>query len=110
VRRRPFLTSKRVLLLAVALTVAGCGGDAENPLAGRGRQVYLSQCTACHAPNPAQPGPVGPPVKGAPRELLEAKILRGAYPPGYRPKRPTQVMPPQPQLAPEIPALAEFLK
>jgi hypothetical protein len=37
-------------------------------------------------------------------------VLRGAYPPGYQPKRPTSVMPPQPALAPDIPALAAYLK
>jgi len=49
-------------------------------------------------------------VKGSSRELLESKILKGTYPAGYRPKRPTAVMPIQPAVAPEIPALAEFLK
>jgi hypothetical protein len=49
-------------------------------------------------------------VKGASRELLEAKILRGDYPPGYRPQRPTKVMPPQPTLAPDIPPLSTYLK
>ena len=75
----------------------------------RGRQVYVSQCTACHAFDASQPGPVGPEVKGASRELLEAKIVRGTYPPGYNPKRPTAVMPPQPALGPEIDALAAYL-
>jgi hypothetical protein len=53
---------------------------------------------------------VGPPIKGSSRELLEAKLLRGGYPPGYRPKRPTAVMPAQSQLAAEIPALAAYLQ
>jgi mono/diheme cytochrome c family protein len=99
-----------VLLGAVAaLALAACGREPLSPEAERGRQVYLSQCTACHASDPSQPGPVGPAVKGASRELLEAKVLRGTYPPGYTPKRPTSVMPPQPQLAPEIDALAPYL-
>src|SRR6266446_5105034 len=59
---------------------------------------------------PTQAGPVGPPLKGSTRELLERKVLRGTYPPGYRPKRPTAVMPPQPQVANDIPALAAYLK
>jgi mono/diheme cytochrome c family protein len=95
---------------AAALAVAGCAQEPLSPEAQRGRQVYTSQCTACHAFDPAQPGPVGPEVKGASRELLEAKILRGAYPRGYKPKRPTSVMPPQPQVASDIPALAAYLK
>jgi mono/diheme cytochrome c family protein len=99
----------RVLLVVAAVT-AGCSQTPSDPLVERGRQVYLGQCTQCHAVDPSQAGPVGPPVKGSSRELLEAKALKGAYPPGYTPKRPTSVMPPQPALAPEIPALAAYLK
>jgi mono/diheme cytochrome c family protein len=98
-------------LILTAVVVAGCGErPGMSPLAERGRQVYLAQCTACHGSDPAQPGPLGPAVKGSARELLEAKVLRGTYPPGYQPKRPTTVMPPQPALAPEIAALTEYLK
>ncbi|OLC35928.1 MAG: hypothetical protein AUH81_08955 [Candidatus Rokubacteria bacterium 13_1_40CM_4_69_5] len=97
--------------LAVALAAAGCTESApKNPLAERGRQVYLAQCTQCHSSDPGQAGPVGPPVKGASRELLEARIRRGSYPAGYRPKRSTSIMPPQPSVASDIPALAEYLK
>jgi len=99
-----------LLVVAAALALAACGREPLSPEAERGRQVYLSQCTACHAFDPSQPGPVGPELKGASRELLEAKVLRGTYPPGYTPKRPTAVMPPQPQLAADLPAVAEFLK
>lgn len=101
----------RVLLAAAgALTVTACGREQLSPEAERGRQVYVSQCTACHAFDPSQPGAVGPEIKGSPRELLEAKVLRGTYPPGYKPKRPTAVMPPQPQVAGDIPALAAYLE
>jgi mono/diheme cytochrome c family protein len=106
------VTPARRLLAAggLALALAACGREPLSPEAERGRQVYLSQCTACHAPDPASPGPVGPPVKGVPREVLEAKVVRGTYPPGYTPKRPTSVMPPQPHLADAVPALAAYLK
>ncbi|MGH7352997.1 MAG: c-type cytochrome [Candidatus Rokuibacteriota bacterium] len=97
--------------LAIVAAAAGCGeSPPANPLAERGRQVYLSQCIACHSPDPAQPGAVGPAVKGAARALLETKVLQGTYPPGYAPKRPTKVMSAQPGLAPEIGALAAYLK
>lgn len=103
--------SRVLRLLVVALGAAACGEPAPTgALAQRGRQVYLAQCIACHAADPSQAGPLGPPVKGSSRALLEAKILKGTYPPGYRPKRPTAVMPIQPAVAPEIAALAEFLK
>jgi mono/diheme cytochrome c family protein len=106
------VTAVRALVLAggLALAAAGCGREALSPEAERGRQVYLSQCTACHAMDPSKPGAVGPEVKGASRELLEAKIVRGGYPPGYKPKRPTAVMPPQPQVAGDVPALAAYLQ
>ena len=105
------MSRARILVLAgAALTLAACQGEKLSPLAERGRQVFVSQCTACHAFDPAQSGPVGPPVKGSSRALLEAKVLKGTYPPGYTPKRPTKVMVPLPAVASEIPALAEYLR
>ena len=102
---------RRALLAAVAaLALVGCGQEKMSPEAERGRTVYAGQCTACHNFDPSQPGAVGPEIKGSSRELLEAKVLRGGYPPGHKPKRPTSVMPPQPQLAGDIPALAAYLK
>ena len=101
---------RALLAVAVALALSGCGQEKLSPEAERGRTVYNSQCTACHNFDPSQPGAVGPEVKGSPRELLEAKVLRGSYPPGYKPKRPTAVMPPQPQVASDIPALSAYLK
>ena len=87
-------------LAAVALALTGCE-QRLSPSAERG---------TCHGPDPAQAGPVGPAVKGSSRELLEAKVLRGAYPPGYTPKRSTKVMVPMPALAGEIGALADYLR
>ncbi|MGH7425232.1 MAG: c-type cytochrome [Candidatus Methylomirabilales bacterium] len=100
------------LVVGVALMGAGCreSSQSTDPLADRGRLIYVAQCTQCHATDPTQAGPVGPPVRGASAALLEAKIVRGEYPPGYAPKRPTKVMPPTPTLALEIPALAAFLR
>ncbi len=75
------------LVALLALAAGGCSDSGLSPSAERGRQVYLAQCTACHA-----------------------KVLHGAYPPGYTPKRPTKVMVPLPAVAPEIAALADFLR
>ncbi len=99
-------------LLSIALGIAaGCGERPQlSPSAERGRQVYLAQCVSCHAPDPAQAGPIGPALKGSSKELLEAKVVSGTYPAGYAPKRPTRVMLPLPALAPDIPALADFLR
>ncbi len=76
----------------------------------RGKRVYLAQCTACHNSDPTKDGPVGPAVKGSSQALLEAKILRASYPPGYTPKRKTSLMPPQKALESTIPDLAAFLR
>lgn len=76
----------------------------------RGGQVYMQHCAACHGPDPAQDGPVGPRIKGATRALIEARVLRGGYPPGYRPKRATKLMPPLPQLDVELSHIAAFLR
>jgi mono/diheme cytochrome c family protein len=84
---------------------APAAGDA----VARGRRVYLSVCTACHNADPNRDGSVGPANAGASHALLEAKILRGEYPPGYTPKRPSAVMPRFENLAGSIDDLAAFL-
>jgi mono/diheme cytochrome c family protein len=102
---------RRLLLaLSTALALSGCEQAKLGPEAERGRTVYNGQCTACHNFDPSQPGAVGPEIKGSSRELLEAKVVKGSYPPGYKPKRSTSVMPPQPQVAGDIAALAAYLR
>lgn len=101
--------------IALALMLAACAEDSKAPVtlegdANRGRQVYLAQCISCHNPDPSKVGPLGPPVKGSSRELLEARIVRATYPPGYKPKRESAVMQPTPHLASAVPDLAAFLK
>jgi mono/diheme cytochrome c family protein len=78
-------------------------------LAKRGRAIYQSNCTACHNSNPHKVGSLGPDVYGSSKELLEARILKGAYPPGYTPKRETHVMAALPHLKGEIDALFAYL-
>jgi mono/diheme cytochrome c family protein len=103
------------LLVVLALTACGKKTDAPAKTAGdgdpnRGRAIYLSNCAACHNNDPSKDGPIGPAIKGSTRELLEARILRTSYPPGYTPKRKTAMMPAQPDLKPSIPDLAAFLR
>ncbi len=69
----------------------------------------MANCIGCHHINPEIEGPLGPPIAGSSRELIEARVLRAEYPPGYRPKRDTRLMVPLPYLAPEIAALAAYL-
>jgi len=95
--------------LAAALSCSEVEPEGAASAALRGRTVYLSVCTACHNADPTQDGSVGPANAGASRELLEAKILHGTYPPGYTPKRDSRMMPPMPQLAGSLDDLAAFL-
>ena len=78
-------------------------------LAARGRTVFMSNCIACHNPDPTQDGALGPAVMGSSQELLEARVIQGTYPEGYTPKRDTKVMVPLNFLQKEIPALAAYL-
>ena len=104
-----------LLVLGCAFVVAACSRDSDEGAAGktpewkRGRAVFVANCTACHNPDPSKDGPLGPAIKGSSRELLEARVLRGTYPPDYQPKRSTRVMPQFPFLKSEIPYLLAFL-
>lgn len=75
----------------------------------RGKAVYMANCIACHNADPSKDGGVGPAIQGASRELLETRVLAGKYPPGYTPKRKTGLMPAQPYLKDDIPAIHAFL-
>ncbi len=100
-------------IAAVGLLVAGCSNDdtpALSEAAQRGRGVYMNVCVACHSADPALDGALGPNLVGTTRELLEWRVLKGAYPPGYTPKRTTGAMPAFPHLAAQIEDLHAFLR
>ena len=101
----------RKISIASVILLVGCSNtDGKlSELATRGEKVYLNFCTACHHADPNQDGSAGPANAGSSQALLEAKILHGEYPAGYKPKRSSNVMPPLPQLEKEIPALAAYL-
>ena len=44
------------------------------------------------------------------KDLLEARVVHATYPPGYKPKRDSKVMPPRPDLVASIPDLAAYLR
>jgi len=79
-------------------------------LVAAGRATYMANCIACHAMDPTIDGALGPAVSGSSLELLEARIMRGEYPEGYTPKRPSRVMVPLPHLQPRLPELAAYLQ
>jgi mono/diheme cytochrome c family protein len=102
------------LLACMGLLASACSKEAEqssrNPDWERGRAVYVANCVACHNNDPAKDGPIGPALKGSSQELLEFRVLRTEYPPGYKPKRDTKVMPTFPFLKTEIPYLTAYLQ
>jgi len=101
------------------LLVVGCTKSAptapaqpEDPkaaLIARGRSVYQTNCTACHAPDPTKPGALGPEIAHSSQELVEARVLRVEYPKDYKPKRTSHLMTALPQLKDDIPALTAYL-
>lgn len=81
----------------------------QNP-AEKGKEIYNTYCIACHNPDPSLDGAIGPAIKGSSEVLIEARVIHGTYPPGYKPKRDSQAMIPLPHLVNDIKALAEYLK
>jgi mono/diheme cytochrome c family protein len=109
-----------LLLILISLIAAGlvaCSKDSKdapasgsNPDLARGRSIYMTNCVACHNNDPSKDGSIGPAIKGSSRELIESRVLTTSYPPNYKPKRPTKVMPEFPYLKDEVPYLAAYLK
>ncbi len=102
------LAGCRCLPSTSSLTASSPSTLAPN-LSARGKTVYAGNCIACHNPDPKLVGAVGPAVYGSSLELLEGRLIKGTYPDGYKPKRPSAGMPVFPHLAAEIPALHAFL-
>jgi mono/diheme cytochrome c family protein len=102
------------LAIVTSLGISGCENQERSTgslsdLAKRGRVVYSTQCTACHNSDPHLPGSLGPEIFGSSKELLEARILRAAYPTVYKPKRQTRTMAPLPHLKSVVDAFHAYL-
>jgi mono/diheme cytochrome c family protein len=101
-------------MVLVALAMSACSKESKQSGQSadweRGRAVYVANCVACHNSDPSKDGPIGPSLKGSPKELIESRVLRTEYPPGYQPKRNTKIMPTFPFLKTEIPYLAVYLR
>jgi len=80
-----------------------------DPAVAKGKALYFTHCIACHNANPAVDGTLGPAVKGSGLDLLQARVLRGAYPPGYAPKRETKIMQRLPLTEEDVARLHAFL-
>jgi mono/diheme cytochrome c family protein len=107
----------RLVIVLIAVGLSACSKDSDqapqaskDPDWERGRSVYIANCVACHNSDPSKDGPIGPALKVSDRELIEARVLTSKYPPNYKPKRPTQVMPQFPFLKSEITYLAAYLR
>jgi mono/diheme cytochrome c family protein len=87
------------------ITVASDAEKIEN-----GRKIFMANCIVCHNRNPEKDGAVGPAIKGSSFELIKARVQNQGYPPGYKPKRPTKVMPKLPLTEEQISYVAAFLK
>lgn len=105
------------LIFFLVLTVQNCKTSSSQPAKRkgpgdpiRGKQIYAANCAVCHNIDPAKDGSLGPAIKGSSRELLEARVPRATYPPGYTPKRKTFAMPAFPDLEPYIPDLEAYLR
>jgi mono/diheme cytochrome c family protein len=114
---RSLMRAKWYLVFFLAFTLSACTRDSSQPIktargvdARRGRGIYLANCAACHNSDPSKDGSVAPAIKGSSQALLEARVLRASYPPGYTPKRKTSLMPAQPYLKSAIPDLAAYLQ
>jgi mono/diheme cytochrome c family protein len=85
------------------------GGGVSDEAVSRGRELWAARCANCHGPDPAKAGPLGPPVAGSARALVEARVLHAQYPAGYTPQRTTTLMIAMPDLADSIDDLTAFL-
>jgi mono/diheme cytochrome c family protein len=94
----------------VALACLACGPVAEQSPVELGRRAYLANCIACHNQDPGRDGTIGPAIAGSSAALVEARVLRAQYPPGYTPKRDSHLMPAQPFLKKDVPDLAAYLE
>ncbi len=97
------------LLVVLVSASSACKPSGDETAVERGRRVYVANCVACHNPDPTKDGTIGPAIAGSSLALVEARVLRAEYPPGYTPKRPSALMPAQPYLKPDVPDLAAYL-
>jgi mono/diheme cytochrome c family protein len=99
-------------VVSVALVAASlaCKPSTDESPIERGRRAYVANCIACHNADPTKDGTLGPAIAGSPLALVEARVMRAEYPPGYTPKRSSSLMPAQPYLKNDVPDLAAYLE
>lgn len=90
----------------ILLLLISCG----KPTSNKGKTLYRAECISCHNANPGQPGVLGPDLIGSSFDLIKSKTQNGEYPPGYKPKRKTSMMPKIPLQDDEIKAIQEYIE
>jgi mono/diheme cytochrome c family protein len=100
--------------LFVLLFLTGCRETKvkyyyDEALLERGRDIYRMSCMHCHGVDPGLGTMQAPAISGSSYELLQEKVIHGAYPDGYIPKRTTRNMPKFPSLQSELKGLERFL-
>ena len=99
-----------VLLLTSMILMPGCNKSKPlTALESRGKGLYMANCLACHNQDPTLAGSVGPDIAGSSMELLTARVIHRSYPPGYKPKRNSSLMPALPFLEADLPAIHAYL-
>lgn len=98
------------LLLTGAFLIPGAVSDGAGN-ADRGEQLYRANCYSCHGVDPAHDGLLGPAIQGSSMALVTIRLQKGGrhYPPGYKPKRETTVMPPQAHLVSQVDDLLAYI-
>lgn len=107
---------KRYLLGAIYLLPVcffiSCSKKDTKPLSAlesKGKSVFMANCITCHNQDPRLAGSLGPDIAGSSLELVTARVLHQSYPPGYKPKRATKIMPALPFLQADLPAIHAYL-
>jgi mono/diheme cytochrome c family protein len=105
-----------LLLVSTACTKKADPGAAnfaapmsQEQLIEQGKTTFQLNCVSCHGADPRQDGPVGPALAGSSLALIEARVMRTAYPEGYKPKRSTSTMVALPHLKNDLNALYAYL-
>ena len=99
-----------VVAVALGFSCLACKPSTDESPVERGQRAYVANCIACHNLDPAKEGTLGPAIAGSSLALVEARVMRAEYPPGYTPKRASSLMPAQPFLKNDVPDLAAYLE
>ncbi|PKA05738.1 c-type cytochrome [Leptospira ellisii] len=103
----------RLLFIGFVLVFANCKEDEsltpEQKLVSQGKGLYVTNCSACHNQNPAIDGAEDTYDEKLIFHFDKASSRIGTYPPGYVPKRQSQIMTRLPLNDDQIKSIEAFL-